>query len=161
VYTQPLGASEAVSAYPFVAFLAGYWYYVNSEDPTKIWKSSTIAGLSSTAATVLTGVVLNGFISAVNGVLVSGANISGGGSYLAHSLDGETWEYFDGTISPVSAIYQKEILFSAGLPLVISGTDNFRLLDYTPTSAPDTFSISYPAEGEAPAPWQYYVRAFQ
>jgi hypothetical protein len=141
-----------------IVYLNGFYYYMVVNAPTKVFISTNIA--SGFVESTLSGGD-SFYTSGVFPWLYTAADllIARLDTGLAWSRNGIDWTLFPETtvISGLAKIQSTQ----EGLIIPIANTNGVSIKNYTANNAPDTFSIPYPAEGEAPAPWQYYVRAFQ
>jgi hypothetical protein len=152
----PSGAASDNNA--SMKYLNGTYYYFNAAEPTKIYRSANIAtGFSSATMNGSVSIETSGIsylLYASADILIAKTTLG-----LAYSRNGLDWTLFP---DDLTVNYSSQVLSTAGGLIFAQATGSqVAIKDYTANNAPDTFSIPYPAEGEAPAPWQYYVRAFQ
>jgi hypothetical protein len=154
----PDGVTTGTNSIPQIGYANGYFWYKSNADNANIYRSATINGTWSALA-LAGGVTFSSMdwrdkMYSDYGVLITKTSL--GASY---SVDGQTWEAIAG--SPSLVYYNQKSEYGGKIRLLESGSDDITDYNYTANNAPNTFNIPYPAEGEAPAPWQYYVRAFQ
>jgi hypothetical protein len=134
--------------------LNGVYYWITNYAPTKIYTATSIGG-PFTENTISGGlsVVSPYFIWAAGDLLITKLNTG-----LAYSRNGIDWTLFPDSLTPYP--YAKVNQTPDGLIFVVDASDDIAIKDYVPSVTSSTFDVPYPAEGEAPAPWAYYVRAF-